>query len=265
MTLVEGLIEDLAWVAGAGTVALAFWLFLGDDNSYLLVLPVLAAIFFAVKTTWQRLTHTPRYRGQTGWKTIILSVAAGVVISVVLGFVWDSFRVPSSSSDSDDPPEWLATTVRNSPLAPTCSSAEELNYMESQTKTLMLHGNLLERMTRLLAAPPGGKLDMDDEEWQLQISVLLVDMEELGEDLRNYRPVPESLKQTHGAMADIGDSITSQADTYRSILQAIYDGNRFEALVHKEKAGRFADDFEESSRVMIERLAEECELDIEIP
>lgn len=265
LTLVEGLIEDLAWVAGAGTVALAFWLFLGDDNSYLLVLPVLAAIFFAVKTTWQRLTHTPRYRGRTGWKTIILSVAAGVVISVVLGFVWDSFRVPSSGSDSDDPPEWLVTTVRNSPLAPPCSSTEELNYVESQMETLLQQGPLVERMTRLLSDPPSSKLDMDDEEWQLQISVLLVDMEELGEELRKYRPVPDSLEQTHRAMTDIGDSITSQANTYRSILQAIYDGNRFEALVHMEKVGRLADDFEESSHDMLERLAEECELDIETP
>ena len=137
--------------------------------------------------------------------------------------------------------------------------------METQTETLLQQGPLVERMTRLFTDPPGGKLDMEDEEWQRQISVLLVDMEELGEDLTNYRPVPESLEQTHRAMADIGDSITSQADTYRSVLQAIYDENRFEALGHVERARRLADAFEDSTRVMLQRLAEECELDPETP
>ena len=87
----------------------------------------------------------------------------------------------------------------------------------------------------------------------------------MGEDLANYRPVPESLEQTHRAMTNIGDSITRQADTYRSILQAIYDGNRFEALGHVEKAGRLADAFEDSTRVMLQRMAEERGLDPEKP
>ena len=265
LTLFEGLKEDLAWVAGAGVVAGACWLFIGDDYAYLLVVPVLAAIYFSVKTIWRRLTHTPRHRRRTGWKTIFWSVAAGVVISVVLGFIWDSFRGPSPDSEAADSPEWLVTAVRNSPLAPPCSSTEEVEYMETQTETLLQQGPLLERMTRLFTDPPGDELDLEDEEWQLQISVLLVDMEELGEDLRNYRPVPESLEQTHRAMADIGDSITSQADTYRSVLQAIYDENRFEALGHVEKARRLADAFEDSTHVMLQRLAEECELDPETP
>lgn len=265
LTLVEGLKEDLAWVAGAVAAALAFWLFLGDDYSYLLVLPVLGAIFLAVKTAWRHLTRTPRYRRRTGWKTIFWSFAAGVIISVVLGFVWDGFRHSSSGSDSADAPEWLVTTVRNSPFAPPCSSTEEVKYVETQTKTLMQQGPLVERMTRLFTDSPTSELDMEDEEWQLQISVLLLDMEELGEELRNYRPVPESLEQTHRAMTDIGDNITSQADTYRSILQAIYNGNRFEALGLVEKARRLSDDFEDSSHVMLERLAEECEFDIGTP
>ena len=46
LTLFEGLKEDLAWVAGAGVVAGACWLFIGDDYAYLLVVPVLAAIYF---------------------------------------------------------------------------------------------------------------------------------------------------------------------------------------------------------------------------
>ena len=100
LTLFEGLKEDLAWVAGAGVVAGACWLFIGDDYAYLLFVPVFAAIYFAVKTIWRRLTHTPRHRRRTGWKTILWSVAAGVVISVVLGFVWDSFRGPSTDSEA---------------------------------------------------------------------------------------------------------------------------------------------------------------------
>ena len=265
LTLFEGLKEDLAWVAGAGVVAGACWLFIGNDYAYLLVVPVLAAVYFAAKTIWRRVTRTPRHRRRTGWKTIFWSVAAGVVISVVLGFVWDSFRGPSPDSEAADPPEWLVTAVRNSPLAPPCSSVEELEYMETQTETTQQLGPLLERISRLFTDPPGGELDVKDQEWQRQIIMLLVDMEELGEDLRNYHPVPQALEKTHRAMADIGDEIIRLADTYRSVLEALYDGNRFEALGHVEKSKRFADAYEDSTHVMLQRLAEECELDSETP
>ena len=265
LTLFEGLKEDLAWVAGAGVVAGACWLFIGDDYAYLLVVPVLAAIYFAVKTIWRRLTHTPRHRRRTGWKTIFWSVAAGVVISVVLGFVWDSFRGPTPDSEAVDAPDWMVTAVRNSPLAPPCSSTEEVKYVETQTEALHQLGSLLERMTRLFTDPPGGKLNLEDQEWQRQISVLLVDMEELGEDLRNYHPVPEALEQTHRAMADIGDNLTSQADTLRSALQAMYDGNRFATLGHVEKYRRFSEAYEDSAYAVLDRMAEECELDTETP
>ena len=265
LTLIEGLKEDLAWVAGAGAVALACWLFFGDDDAYLLVLPVLAAVYFAVKTIWRRLTHTPRRRRRIGWKTIFWSVAAGVVISVVLGFVWESSRDPGSGSEAADPPNWLVTLVRNSPLAPPCSSSDEIKYVETQTETLQQLEPLLKRINQLFTDPPGGELDLQDEEWQRQVSVLFLDMEELGESLGNYHPVPESLEQTHKAMADIGDSLTSQADALRSALQAIYDGNRFAALGHVEKFRRFADAYADSTYAMLDRLAEECELDSETP
>ena len=265
LTLLEGLKEDLAWVAGAGVVAGACWLFIGDGYAYLLVVPVLAAVYFAVKTIWRRVTRTPRHRRRTGWKTIFWSVATGIVISVVLGFVWDSFRGPSPDSEAAVAPDWMVTAVRNSPLAPPCSSTEDVEYMETQLETLQQLGPLLGHINQLFTDPPGGELDVKDQEWQRQIIVLLVDMEELGEDLRNYHPVPQSLEQTHRAMVDIGDDITRQADTYRSVLEAIYDGNRFAALGHAEKSDRFADAFEDSTDVMLQRLAEECELDSETP
>ena len=66
-------------------------------------------------------------------------------------------------------------------------------------------------------------------------------------------------------MVDIGDSITRQADTYRSVLQAFYDGNRFEALGHVEKARRLADAHEDSTHILLQRLAEDCELDRDTP
>ena len=94
LTFFEGLKEDLAWVGGAGIVAGACWLFIGQDYAYLLIVPVLAAVYFAAKTIWRRVTHTPRHRRRIGLKTIFWSVAAGVAISVVLGFVWDSYRDP---------------------------------------------------------------------------------------------------------------------------------------------------------------------------
>ncbi len=265
ITLLEGLKEDLAWVAGAGVVAGACWLFIGDGYAYLLVVPVLAAVYFAVKTIWRRVTRTPRHRRRTGPKVIFWSVATGVVISVVLGFVWDSFRGPSPDSEAADAPDWMVTAVRNSPLAPPCSSTEDVEYMETQLETLQQLGPLLRHINQLFTDPPGGELDVKDQAWQRQIIVLLVDMEELGEDLRNYHPVPQSLEQTHRAMADIGDDITRQADTYRSVLEAIFDGNRFEALGHAEKSERFADALEDSIDVMVQRLAEECELDTETP
>lgn len=265
LTFIEGLKEDLAWVGGAGIVAAACWLFIGDDYAYLLIVPVLAAVYFAAKTIRRRVTNTPRHRRRIGLKTIFWSVAAGVTLSVVLGFVWDSYRGSSPDSEAADSPDWLVTAVRNSPLAPPCSSTEEVEYMETQTETLLQHGPLLKRMTRLFTDPPGGQLDLEDEEWQRQISVILVDMEELGEDLRDYRPVPESLEETHGAMADIGDSITRQADTYRSILQALYDGNHFEALGHQEEARSLAEACEGSVDILLQQLAEECEFDRETP
>ena len=265
LTFIEGLKEDLAWVGGAGIVAGACWLFIADDYAYLLIVPVLAAVYFAARTIWRRVTHTPRRRRRTGLKTIFWSVAAGVAISVVLGLVWDSYRDPGLDSDAVDSPDWLVTAVRNSPLAPPCSSTEELEYLETQKETWLQHKPLVERMNGLFADPPGGKLDLEDEEWQRQMTVLLVDMEELGEDLRNYRPVPESLEETHKAMVGIGDSIARQANTYRSALQAIYDGNRFEALGHAEKARRLADDYEASANVMLQRLTDECELDRKTP
>ena len=194
-----------------------------------------------------------------------MSVATGVVISVVVGSVWDSFRGPSPDSEAADAPDWMATAVRNSPLAPPCSSTGDVEYMETQLETLQQLGPLLGHINQLFTDPPGGELDVKDQEWQRQIIVLLVDMEQLGEDLRNYHPVPQSLEQSHRAIADIGDDITRQADTYRSVLEAIYDGNRFEALGHAEKSERFADAFEDSTDVMLQRLAEECELDSETP
>lgn len=263
LTFFEGLKEDLAWVGGAGIVAGSCWLFVGNDYAYLLIVPVLAALYFAGKTIWRRATHTPRYRRRIGLKAIFWSVAAGVAISVALGFVWDSYRDPGPDSEAADSPDWLVTAVSNSPLAPPCSSTEEVEYMETQTETLLQHGPLVKRMNRLFTDPTGGKLDLEDEEWQRQISVLLLDMEELGEDLRDYRPVPQSLEETHGAMVDIGDSITRQADTYRSVLQAFYDGNQFEALRHVEKARRLADNYEDSADILLQRLAEECEFDRE--
>lgn len=265
LTLIEGLKEDLAWVAGAGAVALACWLFFGDDDAYLLVLPVLAAVYFAVKTIWRRLTHTPRRRRRIGWKTIFWSVAAGVVISVVLGFVWESSRDPGSGSEAADPPNWLVTVVRNSPLAPPCSSTEEIEYVEVQTEILEQLGPAAKRVNELFNDLPSGKLDLQDEEWQRQASMLFLDMEELGESLGNYDLVPDSLERTDRAMADIGQSLSDQAEAMRLALQEIYDGNRFAALGYLEKARRYGDDYEDSLDVMRDRLAEECELDSETP
>ena len=265
LTLIEGLKEDLAWVAGAGAVALACRFSLGDGYSYLLVLPVLAAAYFAIRTTWWHLTHTPRHRRRTGWKTIFASVAAGVVISVALGLAWDSVRGPGPDPGSSDTPEWLFTTVRNSPLAPPCVSTEDVEYLEAQTQTLEQLGPLLERLKQFFTNPPGGKLDLEDGEWQRRISVVLVDMEELGEDLRNYRPVPGSLEQTHMDMADIGDNITGQVNTLRAALQATYEGNRFAALGHVERYRRSSEAYEELMDAVVDRMAEECEIEIEAP
>ena len=52
---------------------MACWLFLGDDYAYLFMLPVIAAVFFTVKTIWQRLTQT-HCRRRIGWQAIFLSV-----------------------------------------------------------------------------------------------------------------------------------------------------------------------------------------------
>ncbi len=265
ITFFEGLKEDLAWVAGAAVVAGACWLFIGDDYADLLVVPVLAAIYLAVKSLWRRVTRTPRRRRRIGLKTIFWSVAAGVAISVVLGFVWDSFRGPSTDSEAEDTPDWMVSAYRNSPLAPPCSSTEDIDYLETQMEILEQVAPLLKRLTGLFTDPPGGILDLEDEEWQRQISVLLLDMEELGESLRNYHPVPESLERTHNAMTGIGGNITNQAYTLRSVLQATLDGNRLSALGHMEKYRRFSEAYEESMYVVLDRMNEECDLDTETP
>ena len=88
-------------------------------------------------------------------------------------------------------------------------------------------------------------------------------MAELGEALGNYHPVPESLEQTDRAIADLGDSLTGQADAMNSAMEAMYDGNRFAALGHIEKSKRFAAAYADGVDVMQDRLAEECEFNPE--